>query len=65
MDTETSDRESFAAVFHFWKLGYAATLAQLLGVPTVEVERRFDSMIDAIRDPGRYSSWLLFVLSAE
>lgn len=65
VDTETADRGAFADVFRFWRDGYAATLAGLIGAPEAEVRRRFDLMIDAIRDPLRYSAWLLLVLSAE
>ena len=64
VDTASGNRDAFAVVFRHWKLGYAETLAGLLGVPTHETERRFDRMIEAIRDPGRYCAWLLFVLSA-
>jgi ubiquinone/menaquinone biosynthesis C-methylase UbiE len=64
IDTLNSDREAFAQVMHYWKLGYAETLAGLLGEAVPEIERRFDLMIAAIRDEGRYSAWLLFALSA-
>ena len=64
VDNVSDDREAFAGVMRHWKLGYATTLAGLLGVPDAEVERRFDLMIDAIKDPRRYASWLLFVLTA-
>lgn len=65
VDTQTADREAFAGVFRYWKLGYAATLAELVGVGVPEIERRFDAMIDAIRDPARYSAWMLLVLTAD
>ena len=64
VDTESCDRAAFAGLMRHWKAGYAATLAQLLELPVERVERRFDAMIEAIEDPGRYSSWLLFVLGA-
>jgi SAM-dependent methyltransferase len=63
VDTLTSDRGAFAQVMQYWKLGYAETLAGLLGEEVAEVERRFDLIVEAIRDPGRYSAWLLFALS--
>lgn len=64
VDNVNCDREQFAGVFHFWEEGYAETLARLLGVPEAEVRRRFDLMIENIRDPDRYAAWLLFALSA-
>ena len=65
VDTVTGDREAFAGVMHYWKLGYSETLAGLLNVPVAEVERRFDEMIRSVRDEGRYAGWLLFALAAK
>jgi ubiquinone/menaquinone biosynthesis C-methylase UbiE len=65
VDTLTADRGAFADVLRHWRDGYAATLAGLIGATEAEVRRRFDLMIDAIRDEGRYSAWLLLVVSAE
>jgi len=64
VDNLTADREQLAGVFHFWREGYAATLADLLGTTEDEVRRRFDRMIAAIRDERRYAAWLLFAVSA-
>lgn len=63
VDTLRCDREAFAGVFRYWRDGYAATLAGLLGAQEADVRGRFDRMIEAIRDPGRYSAWLLFAVS--
>ncbi|MGH7163793.1 MAG: class I SAM-dependent methyltransferase, partial [Planctomycetota bacterium] len=64
VDNQTSDRETFASIFRYWRDGYAATIAELLGVPEAEVRRRFDGMIGACLDPGRHASWLLFAIGA-
>ena len=66
VDNRTRDRrEAFAGVLHYWKLGYAKTLAGLLELPVEEVEGRFDAMISAVGNPDRYCAWLLFVLTAK
>ena len=64
VDSLTSDREALAGVFHYWKEGYAATLAELIGASEEELRRRFDVMIETTRDQERYTSWLLFALWA-
>ena len=65
IDNRTGNREAFSGVLRYWKLGYARTLAGLLGLGVEEVEGRFDAMISAVLDPDRYCAWLLFVLSAK
>jgi ubiquinone/menaquinone biosynthesis C-methylase UbiE len=64
VDNQTADREEFAKVLRYWQEGYAATLAGLLGTTEAEVRRRFDLMVENVRDPARYAAWLLFVVSA-
>jgi ubiquinone/menaquinone biosynthesis C-methylase UbiE len=64
VDNQTSDRDAFAGVLTGWRDGYAATLAALLGRSEREIRRRFDLMVEAVRDPGRYAAWLLFAASA-
>ena len=63
IDNQSCDRESLAGVFRHWSTGYAATLADLLDVPVAEVERRFAAMAEAVRDPERYTAWLLFAVT--
>jgi len=63
VDNRRCDPEQLAGVFHWWREGYAATLARLLDVDEAEVRRRFDRMIENVRDPGRYAAWLLFAAS--
>jgi len=63
VDNQRCDREQLAGVFHWWREGYAATLARLLDVEEAEVRRRFARMIENVRDPGRYAAWLLFAAS--
>jgi len=64
VDNQNSDPDELAGVFHFWREGYAAKLARLLGVEEAEIRRRFDAMIRNIRDVDRYAAWLLFAVSA-
>jgi len=64
VDNQTAAREDFAAVLRYWRDGYATTLAGLLGKPEADVRRRFDLMIENVRDPSRYAAWLLFAVSA-
>ncbi len=61
---QEGDREALAEVFRHWRDGYAETLAELLGVEPSEIARRFDAMSEAVRDPNRFTSWLLFALRA-
>ena len=63
VDNQGDGREAFARVFHYWREGYAATLADLLGTTEAEMRRRFGLMIENIRDPERYAAWLLFAVS--
>ena len=65
VDTLTADCDAFADVLRYWRDGYALTLAGLVGATEAEMRRRFDAMVDAILDEGRYSAWLLLVVSAE
>jgi SAM-dependent methyltransferase len=64
VDNQTSDRRVFADIFRCWRDGYEETLARVTGRPLAEIRRRFDAMIEASLDPTRYTSWMLFVLSA-
>ena len=64
VDTHTGNRDAFAGVFRHWRAGYAKTLAALVGKTEAEMQRRFDLMIEAIRDPERYTAWLLFCWTA-
>jgi ubiquinone/menaquinone biosynthesis C-methylase UbiE len=64
IDSLTGNREALAGIFQHWKEGYAATLAELIGVPEAELHRRFDHMIETTRDVERHTSWLLFALWA-
>jgi SAM-dependent methyltransferase len=62
VDNLTADREQFAAIFGYWRDGYAATLARLTGRSEEEMRARFDAMASNARDPERYCAWLLFAL---
>jgi ubiquinone/menaquinone biosynthesis C-methylase UbiE len=64
VDNQTAARDDFAGVLRHWRDGYAATLAGLLARPEADVRRRFDLMIENVRDPARYAAWLLFAVSA-
>ncbi len=59
VDTLNSDRRVFADIFRYWRDGYAATLAGVIGTTEAEVVRRFDGMIETCLDPRRYAAWLL------
>ena len=64
VDNLTADRGALAAIFHHWKEGYAATLADLTGRTEAEMRRRFEAMEANVLDPDRYCAWLLFALDA-
>jgi ubiquinone/menaquinone biosynthesis C-methylase UbiE len=64
VDNLSCDREQLALVFHYWREGYAATLAEVTGRPESEIRRRFATMIENVRDPGRYAAWLLLAVEA-
>ncbi len=62
VDTENTDRATFAAMFRYWRDGYAAFLANQLGITTEAIAAKFDSLADAVEDPSRYGCWLLFAV---
>ncbi|MGQ0613638.1 MAG: class I SAM-dependent methyltransferase [Planctomycetaceae bacterium] len=64
VDNQGEDRETFAAIFRFWRDGYVGTLAELLGVAEAEARGRFDGMIAAALDPGRWCGWMLLAVGA-
>jgi ubiquinone/menaquinone biosynthesis C-methylase UbiE len=64
VDNLTADREQLALVFHWWREGYASTLAEVTGRTEAEIRGRFDRMIENVRDPWRYAAWLLLVVDA-
>jgi ubiquinone/menaquinone biosynthesis C-methylase UbiE len=63
IDTGSTPREEWAAMFQHWCDGYAALKARRLGVAREEVERRYAQVIRAVRDPQRWVGWWLIVAS--
>lgn len=61
IDTSSTPRELWAAMFQHWCDGYAALKARMLGVAPEEVERRYAQVIRAVRDPERWVGWWLIV----
>lgn len=61
IDTASTPRELWAAMFQHWCDGYAALKARMLGVAPEEVERRYAQVIRAVRDPERWVGWWLIV----
>ncbi len=57
-------RETFAAIWEAWRDGYAASVAQFLGVPEAEIVAHFDDMIATLRDPDGYGVWFVPVVAA-
>lgn len=64
VDNLSADREQLARVFHWWREGYAATLAEITGRTEADIRARFDRMIENVRDPDRYAAWLLLAVDA-
>jgi ubiquinone/menaquinone biosynthesis C-methylase UbiE len=62
VDNQGEDRETFAAIFRFWRDGYAGLLGELLEVPEAEARRRFDALVAAALDPVRYCCWTVFAV---
>ncbi len=63
VDVTTAARPTFARMLRFWRDGYAAHLAEALGVPSAEVTRRFDGQILTVLDTDRYVGWWLLAVS--
>lgn len=61
IDTSSTPRELWVAMFQHWSDGYAALKARMLGVAPQEVERRYAQVIRAARDPERWVGWWLIV----
>jgi len=62
VDNLGADRETFAAIFRFWRDGYAELLGGILGVGEAEARRRFDGLIRAALDPERYCNWVVLAM---
>ena len=60
VDTANTPRETFATMMGHWRDGYADFIAESGGHPPSDVHARFDTLIETLRDPDRYSCWLLF-----
>jgi len=63
VDTLSASRATWAAMFCFWRDGYAALKARLLGVAPEEVERRYAQILRAVEDPERWVGWWLLAVS--
>ena len=64
VDTENTDRATFARMFRYWRDGYARFLAHHLDTSTERIAAKFDQLADAVEDPMRYGCWLLFAVWA-
>lgn len=64
VDTGNAPRADWAHMFRCWRDGYAALKAEILGVPTAEVVRRYAAILAAVEDPRRWVGWWLVAVSA-
>lgn len=60
VDTLNSPRETFARVLEHWRDGYVEFISTAIGTDPAAIRARFDAIAATIRDPSRYSCWLLF-----
>ena len=59
VDTTNTARETFATMMVHWRDGYADFIAESGDTPPADIHARFDALIETLRDPDRYSCWLL------
>src|SRR5262245_31916948 len=63
VDTLRVQREVFAAIWEAWRDGYSDAIAHHTRFTIDEVRGYFADMIDTIRNPARYASWFVPVVS--
>jgi ubiquinone/menaquinone biosynthesis C-methylase UbiE len=64
VDTLRVERETFARIWEAWRDGYTESMAETVGAPREEIERRWREMIDCLRDPRGYGLWQVPVWTA-
>jgi SAM-dependent methyltransferase len=64
VDTVRVPRDTFARIWEAWRDGYTDTLVQHTGIPRAELQRRWQEMIDCVRDPHGYALWQVPIWSA-
>ncbi|MBI1796390.1 MAG: class I SAM-dependent methyltransferase [Candidatus Eisenbacteria bacterium] len=64
VDSLRVPRETFAAILEAWRDGYVESIAERSRFSGAEVTGTFDQMIASIRDPRRYSVWMVPVVAA-
>lgn len=64
VDTLRVPRETFARIWEAWRDGYTERIAEFAAMPREEIDRRWDEMIDCVRDPRGYALWQVPVWTA-
>ena len=64
VDTIRVPRDTFARIWEAWRDGYTDALAQHTSMPREEITRRWNEMIDCVRDPKGYALWQIPVWTA-
>ncbi len=63
VDTLRVPPDTFARILEAWRDGYAEPIAELGRYTRAEATAQFDQMITDIRDPRRYSVWMVPVVA--
>ena len=64
VDTVRVPREVFARIWEAWRDGYTDPIAEHTDVTRAEVKKRWQEMIDCVRDPRGYALWQVPVWTA-
>lgn len=64
VDTERTDRATFARMLGHWRDGYAGLIAETTGRPVATIEAWFDTLAASVLDRERYACWLLLAVAA-
>jgi SAM-dependent methyltransferase len=64
VDTIRVARDTFARIWEAWRDGYTESMVEYSGVPREEIERRWQEMIEAVRDPRGYALWQVPIWTA-
>ena len=65
VDTLRVPRDTFARIWEAWRDGYTDSMVEHTTMSRVEIERRFQEMIDCVRDPRGYALWQVPVWTAQ
>ncbi|HUJ26686.1 MAG TPA: class I SAM-dependent methyltransferase [Myxococcales bacterium] len=64
LDTLRVPRDTFARIWEAWRDGYTDTIVEHSKITRAEIKKRWQEMIDCVRDPRGYALWQVPVWTA-